>query len=178
MFRKILVAFDNSLIGQQIFDEAVSLAKATGASVMFINVISPFDEYYPNPLLTQSGMSYPVVSVEVFNSYLEQWKELKQESSNFLKSFCDRAQALGVKTEWTQSFGDPGRAICDIARNYEADLIVLGRRGRKGLSEFFLGSVSNYVLHHAPCSVLIVQGATHDRTESSQNEQIQHISGK
>ncbi|MEC4818758.1 MAG: universal stress protein [Scytonema sp. PMC 1069.18] len=171
MFGKIVVAFDNSLIGQQIFDEAVTLAKATGASVMLINVISPFDEYYPNPFLTQTGMSYPVVSVEVFNSYLEQWKELKQESINFLKSFCDRAQALGVKTELVQGFGDPGRAICDVARNYKADLIILGRRGHKGLGELFLGSVSNYVLHHAPCSVLIVQGATHATIESPENKQ-------
>ncbi len=38
-----------------------------------------------------------------------------------------------------------------------ADLIVLGRRGRTGLAEALLGSVSNYVLHHAPCSVLVVQ---------------------
>ena len=37
------------------------------------------------------------------------------------------------------------------------DVIVMGHRGISGLQEFFLGSVSNYVLHHAPCSVLIVQ---------------------
>ncbi len=39
-----------------------------------------------------------------------------------------------------------------------ADLIVVGRRGRSGLSELILGSASNYVLHHAPCSVLTLQG--------------------
>ncbi|NEO65320.1 MAG: universal stress protein, partial [Moorea sp. SIO4G2] len=37
-------------------------------------------------------------------------------------------------------------------------LIVLGRRGLGGLKEMVLGSVSNYVVHHAPCSVLVVQG--------------------
>jgi nucleotide-binding universal stress UspA family protein len=172
MFRKILVAFDNSPIGEHIFDEAVSLAKVSGASLMLMNVVSPFDEYYPNPFLTQTGMNYPGISAAIVNSYLEQWEELKQESLDFLKSFCDRAQALEVKTEFTQSFGDPGRAICDVARNYEADLIILGRRGRKGLSELFLGSVSNYVLHHAPCSVLTLQGPISDTTESSQNKQI------
>jgi len=37
-------------------------------------------------------------------------------------------------------------------------LVVVGRRGHSGLSELFLGSVSNYVLHRAPCSVLTIQG--------------------
>ena len=37
--------------------------------------------------------------------------------------------------------------------------MVIGRRGHKNISEMFLGSVSNYVMHHAPCSVLVVQGA-------------------
>ncbi|MCZ8054719.1 MAG: universal stress protein, partial [Microcystis sp. LE19-12.2C] len=49
------------------------------------------------------------------------------------------------------------KTICKVAREENIDLIVIGRRGRSGLGELFLGSVSNYVLHHAPCSVLIVQ---------------------
>lgn len=49
--------------------------------------------------------------------------------------------------------------ICDVARSWKADLIVLGRRGYSGVKELFLGSVSNYVLHHTPCSILTVQGA-------------------
>jgi len=46
--------------------------------------------------------------------------------------------------------------ICELAIDWNADLIMMGRRGRSGIAEFFLGSVSNYVLHHAPCSVQIV----------------------
>jgi len=40
-------------------------------------------------------------------------------------------------------------------------VIMIGRHGRTGLAEFFLGSVSNYVMHHAPCSVLTIQGPIH-----------------
>jgi nucleotide-binding universal stress UspA family protein len=47
--------------------------------------------------------------------------------------------------------------ICQVAKDWGAELIMVGRRGNSGLSELILGSVSNYVVHHAHCSVLIVQ---------------------
>jgi hypothetical protein len=51
----------------------------------------------------------------------------------------------------------PGPTICKLAHDWPADLIVLGNRGRSGMAELLLGSVSNYVLHHAACSVLVVK---------------------
>ncbi|MEA5469202.1 universal stress protein [Spirulina sp. 06S082] len=45
-----------------------------------------------------------------------------------------------------------------MVKSWQADLIAIGRCGHSGLTELFLGSVSNYVLYHAFCSVLIVQG--------------------
>lgn len=74
-----------------------------------------------------------------------------------LRSRTRKAMAAGVSTEFTQLAGSPGKTICDLASDWGADLIVMGRRGRSGLSELILGSVSNYVLHHARCSVLTVQ---------------------
>lgn len=47
-----------------------------------------------------------------------------------------------------------------MARTWSADLILVGSRGLKGLKEMFLGSVGNYVTHHAPCSALIVRTDT------------------
>ncbi|MGF1673753.1 MAG: universal stress protein, partial [Rivularia sp. (in: cyanobacteria)] len=61
----------------------------------------------------------------------------------------------------------PGYMICNVARSREVDLIVVGRHGRTGLSEFFLGSVSNYVLHHAPCSVLTIQKPVYQEAADS-----------
>jgi nucleotide-binding universal stress UspA family protein len=168
MFSKILVAIDNTDIGRHIFDEALSLAKTTDAEMMLLHVVSPFDEKYPQPMYVYPYTFHSTFHSEVMKKYVGQWEVLKQEGIEFLTLLCNQAIAFGVTTEFTQNLGDPGRVICDLARNWEADLIIVGRRGRSGLSELFLGSVSNYVLHHAPCSVLTMQGSIHVTTEMAQ----------
>ena len=74
-----------------------------------------------------------------------------------MKSLTEEATKAEVKTEFKQTFGYPGRNICELAQTWSAELIVVGSRGLTGLKEMFLGSISNYVTHHAPCSVLIVR---------------------
>ncbi len=168
MFQKILVAIDNSEIGQHVFDEALSLAQKTGANLMLLHALDPFDETYPTSLSLQAHTMYPTFHSEAVNYYMGQWEALKKEGIEFLKLFYNQANATGVPTEYTQNFGEPGRVICEVARNWQADLIIIGRRGRRGLTEFFLGSVSNYVLHHAPCSVLTVQRPISTTKEATQ----------
>jgi nucleotide-binding universal stress UspA family protein len=51
--------------------------------------------------------------------------------------------------------GDPVKTICEVGKNH--DLIVVSSHGRKGLSRFFMGSVSEAVVHQADCSVLVVR---------------------
>ena len=53
--------------------------------------------------------------------------------------------------------GDPAFAILDAAARHQAQLVVIGSRGVKAIKRFLLGSVSEKVLVHAPCSVLIVR---------------------
>ncbi|WP_017317636.1 universal stress protein [Mastigocladopsis repens] len=168
MFHKILVALDNSEIGQHIFDEALSLAKAVHGNVMLLHILSPFDGGYLNPVLLQPNGVYSNLHTEAVNKYMQQWEQLKQQRLDMLRSFAEQANKAGVITEFSQNLGDPGQVICEVARNWQADLIIVGRRGRRGLSEFFLGSVSNYVLHNASCSVLTVQGPIHGTTEAPQ----------
>jgi nucleotide-binding universal stress UspA family protein len=53
--------------------------------------------------------------------------------------------------------GDPAKAVLDVAKEVNADLIVVGNKGMKGAKGKLLGSVPNDVAHRAACSVLIVQ---------------------
>ena len=165
MFRKILVAMDSSLIGEQVFEQALNLAKAMGASMMLMHVLSSEEEGSPKI----SGFSsldlypeiYPEVREEIVMNYRKQWDEFEGKCLDLLRDRTAKANTLGINAEFTQIPGSPGKTICETALNWGADLIVVGRRGRSGLSELFLGSVSNYVLHHAPCSVLTVQAIVH-----------------
>lgn len=156
MFQKILVAIDQSEISQQAFDEAVTLAKATNANLMLIHVLSPLGQEYPSPVFP-SDPSYPGLQAEAMRVHLQQWEILEKQGIEFLKAQTDQAIAAGVSTEFTQSLGEPGQAICELARIWGAHLVIIGRRGYSGLKELLLSSVSNHVAHHAPCSVLIVQ---------------------
>lgn len=80
------------------------------------------------------------------------------EIESWLQEYAQKAQAEGLAVEYDWKIGDPSSWIREMAKNWDADLVILGRRGRRGLAEVFLGSVSNHVVHYAPCSVLVVQG--------------------
>lgn len=84
-------------------------------------------------------------------------EETTEELNAWLRSMQEWASYQGVETDYEYGIGEPGKLICERAERYGADLIVIGRRGRRGISEILLGSVSNYVVHHAPCHVLVVQ---------------------
>ena len=158
MFHRILIAIDSSDMSQHVVDEAISLAKTSDANLMLLHVLNPLDEQYVDPMFVQPTILYPEYQAQKHEKHIKDWEKLKEDRLNWLRSQCEQAKKTGLVIEYSQYTGEASRTICDVARNWGADLIIIGRRGRRGLTEFFLGSVSNYVLHHAPCSVLIVQG--------------------
>jgi nucleotide-binding universal stress UspA family protein len=169
MYQKILVAVDQSETSQYVFEQGVFLAKASDAELMLLHVLSPLEDPYLSPVFTQPDTIYPSVQTAPIESYMREWEELKKQRLDWLRSLSDRAINAGVKAGFTQNLGDAGRIICEVARNWPADLIIVGRRGRTGISEFLLGSVSNYALHHAPCSMFIVQGRIPSNTKTPNN---------
>ena len=163
MINKILVAVDRSERNKFVFDAAVSLAKTTSANLMLLHVLSEDESGYP---VLPTYAYYPMLDERNYDVYQKKLAEYKQWGIDFLQNLTEKAAEKGVDTEYTQLTGNPGRTICELASNWEADLILVGSRGLKGIKEMFLGSVSNYVTHHAPCSVLIVRTAIDDRSNS------------
>jgi nucleotide-binding universal stress UspA family protein len=166
MINKILIAVDRSQNNQFVFNTAVSLAKTTGADLMLLHILSVKEEDHP---LTPTHTYYPIVEEFNYETYQKEYARYEQRGIAFLQNLTQEATAAGVKTEFTQLAGNPGRIICQLASNWSADLILVGSRGLKGLKEMFLGSVSNYVTHHAPCSVLIVRNVTDESKPVSFN---------
>lgn len=160
MFKKILVALDLSEMSEQVLGAALMMAQATQADLMLLHILSPDEEDSPKLADFSSLGYYPFADGQILDTYQEQWKAFEQKGLAQLRRWTDQAMELGLNAEFSQNYGKLGSTICDLARTWEADLIMVGRRGRAGLKEFMLGSVSNYVLHHAPCAVLVVHRNT------------------
>ncbi len=159
MYRRILVALDQSEQSQQTFKRAVDLAKANDARLMLLHVISPIDEGFPTPIYPISDGLYPMHNELSIQASQNQFSTTEKLGIEMLRSYQSKATAAGVCSEFNQTIGDPGADICATVKSWKADLVVMGRRGRSGFSEFLLGSVSNHVMHRAGCSVLVVQEA-------------------
>lgn len=157
MFAKILVAIDTSSMGNYVFEQALELAKAVKGHLLLLHVLSPEEDTSPGMPGFAEADYYPWTLDDVNVSYRKQWDEFESECLEILQARTHQAMQVGVSAEFTQVPGSPGEIICKMAQTLQADLIILGHRGLSGLSELILGSVSNYVLHHAPCSVLTVQ---------------------
>ena len=163
MFNKILVAIDRSAASKEVFNKALSLAKADTGCLILLHVLSV--EESDSPFMSSYLMQHknrcihvdPQIMRQANEEFDREWADFKQKGMELLRSFSKKAIAAKVSTEFTQITGQPSSTICEFARSCQADAIVIGRRGRSGLQEMLLGSVSNYVVHHAPCSIMLVQ---------------------
>jgi nucleotide-binding universal stress UspA family protein len=158
MLQKILIAIGESEDSEQILGSGLLLAEKLGAQILLLHVLNPM---VPNGFSTMGspfvGGVLPMVSNLAIDQYLQEWKNYEQRGIERLQSYAKHAADRGIAAEILQNYGDSGPMICEAAKTWSADAIVMGRNQKSSLSEIFLGSVSNYVLHHAPCSVMVVQ---------------------
>jgi nucleotide-binding universal stress UspA family protein len=166
MFKNILVALDNSSQRSTVFDQALALAQQSSARLMLVHVLSAYEEGSPGIPIRSYHAYYPALDDTTWKIYQERWEAFESLGLEQLNRDIATAQEAGVQAEFSQSAGEPPQVICNVAKSWGADLIVVGSHGRKGLGELLLGSVSNYVMHHAPCSVLVVHRGPEGTTDS------------
>lgn len=143
MFKKILVAVDESEIDQKIIDATLNIAQNNQSIVTLINV---------NKEDITRGLTY------VPKNYLEETlTQLEQESLEKLKKIKTKLTAEnGITIEMVPVKGDPAYQILEYAESNEQDMIIMGSRGFTGMKGVMLGSVSHKVTQLAKCPVLIV----------------------
>ncbi|MCU0552688.1 MAG: universal stress protein [Leptolyngbya sp. Prado105] len=162
MISKILVAIHrNDGVNRQVFEEALDLAKATKASLKLLHVIAVDDHDSPG-----------ILALINTPENRHRWEEFEKPGLTLLRTLAEEAIAAQVPTEYAQILGRPSHLICETATAWNADLIMMGRRGISGMTELLLGSVSNYVSHYAPCSVMVVQGKSHEAKGAARPETV------
>lgn len=159
-FHKILVALDRSVQSPSVLQEAIAQAKQAQSSLCIVHTVRRESDVQTGPFL---GIG-TIADIDTYGSMKRvQQEHLQKEldhANAWLQDCTQQAKRQGLMAEFDCRVGEPSQEICRAAEEWNADLVVIGRRGHQGLSEIVLGSVSNYVVHHAPCSVLVVQGIT------------------
>lgn len=138
-YSTILVPTDGSEYAFYAAEHAVYLAKELGAKLYALNVINA-------PLAFHAGIHYAESKVEM--------ESTGREAVQRIKSLCDEN---GVECECMIVEGQPKEAIVDVADKIGADCIVIGSIGMSALERVLIGSVSDSVLRHAKCPVLMVR---------------------
>ena len=136
---KIVVAIDGSEHSYLIVDKAMEHAKLFSVSIILVFCHRRF------PTI----MGHPYRDEEISN--------IISESEKVIKPFLQHIRNAEIAVEERIMEEPAGAAITDIARIEKCELIVMGSRGLTNLAGLIIGSVTNRVLHTAPCSVLVVR---------------------
>jgi nucleotide-binding universal stress UspA family protein len=146
MFKTILVCTDGSEHAIKAIQKTASLAKMADACVLLLNVKQVDQTYMPYTVPWQLEIGEVPANPEPGS-----------EQSVILEQADQLLEKAGVRHHVLGECGHPAATIVHVAEREEADLIVLGSRGLSEWKALLLGSVSDHVTHHAPCSVLIVR---------------------
>lgn len=146
---KILLAIDGTKYGDAAAEMVMKLCLGADDSIHLISVVD---------------MAVPM-SIDLYGGYLPDTTDLeKSAKENAAKVVADTSARLGahyggdgVAITGDVLFGSPDSRIVETAEQMGTDLIVMGSHGYKRWERLLLGSVSNSVIHHAHCSVLVVR---------------------
>ena len=156
-FQKILVPYDGSTFADKALENAIGIAKLTGANTQIILLhVTP---HIPIPLTferpvysAKTGKSIPLTQ------YIQELsEEMEENASNMLEGERQKYAHHDIKIETISLNGYPSEKIIEFANSEKVDLIVIGNVVLSGLSKVkALGSVSRNVSERASCPVLIV----------------------
>jgi len=137
---KIVVGVDGSLAGRRALDWALEEARLRGVSCELVHV-----------------WDYGLAAMAFTSD--RTFERISEDAQSLLDQDLGYAKASGVPVEGELAQGDAAEVLA--ARSLDADLLVVGSRGRSALAGTLLGSVSTACVHHAACPVVIVRPDEH-----------------
>ncbi|MBI4795091.1 MAG: universal stress protein [Deltaproteobacteria bacterium] len=136
-WERILLATDASKPSEAAAARALDLAEAYGSELRVAAVVEfPVQFYGETPVTAE-------------------WRDMLQD---YVAEVVTQAQSRNISATGLILEGTPYRAIADLAQREKINLIVMGSHGRTGLTRLLMGSVTERVIGHAPCPVLVVKG--------------------
>lgn len=146
--KRILVTTDFSSYSKSALPCAAALAQRFGAEILLVHVVPT------SPTSSPAEFSHLGLAVE------QNW--LLKGARDLLPLLREAELDSALSVELQVLNGSPVEEICKTAKENACDLIVIATRGHTGLKHFFLGSVAEQVVRHAPCPVLVVRQREHD----------------
>src|SRR6266568_8068022 len=142
MFKRILVPLDGSNRAERAIPVAARLARASGGSIILLQVRSATIGPYlvPQPTLAQAASNADLA-----------------EAEQYLAGIATSTDLDGIPTETAVLFGPAAPAILAVAHSFHADLIVLCSHGYTGMTRWVMGSVAEKVARHAPVPVFVLR---------------------
>jgi|SRR5690625_1011347 len=140
-YDNILIAVDGSDAANKAFNRAVQLAKINEAKLIITHVIDT------RAFATAEAYDQTIIS------------QTEKYSKELVQTYVDKLEDAGLTDYETKiDFGSPKVKIAkDIAKEYDADLIVCGATGLNAVERFLMGSVSESITRYAKCDVLVVR---------------------
>jgi universal stress protein A len=143
--RRILIAVDGSEEADQVLEAATALDPKSGDSFYVVTVISPLVDGMTGMGGASFAVTWPLQEMEA---------TVRKEVTDVV---LERVARFGISPDRVAvRYGRPAAETLTYAQQIDADLIVVGSHGRRGLSRVMLGSTANGILHGAKCDVLTV----------------------
>ena len=153
MYKRIMVAVDESFMTSQVMEAAIELAKATGAQVAICHAID------------ETILAQREVAMMLPNSVGKTEARMRLGAQGFLDRLLETARAAGIEAEIELVESEQKHVsdmLIDAAGEWQADLLVVGTHGRRGIERFFVGSVAERLVRKGQTSLLLVRGEEPD----------------
>jgi nucleotide-binding universal stress UspA family protein len=138
--RTVLLATDLTPVSDAATRQSIEMAASLGARLLVVNVID----------LGERGQVSPLTQVARVD-------QQRAEREGPLLGIIDRARSRGIEAAFLLWTGEPGHSIVAAAEAEGADLVIVGTRGLDRAGRFLLGSVSDYVVYHSGCPVMVAR---------------------